>query len=151
LLKMILLRDVTRTLVIGQAFRLLSTMLEGGVPLLDGLRLTRSSIRNSCFRELFDTLEDEVVNGRGLGAALQESPYVPAAAAQMVSTAERTGTLASVTGLMGEFFEEEGETRLRELATVVEPLIIIVLGVIVAFVVMSVMLPIFEFATATRR
>jgi len=51
---------------------------------------------------------------------------------------------------MGEFYEEEGETRLRDLATILEPLIIIVMGVVVAIVVMSVMLPIFDFATATR-
>ena len=62
----------------------------------------------------------------------------------------RTGTLATVTRLMGEFYEEEGERRLRDLATVLEPVIIILMGVVVALVVMSVMLPVFDFATATR-
>lgn len=68
----------------------------------------------------------------------------------MIATAEQTGTLATVTQLMGEFYEEEGETRLRELATILEPVIIIVMGVVVAVVVMSVMLPIFDFATAGK-
>ena len=75
---------------------------------------------------------------------------VPPAAAQMIATAEQTGTLATVTQLMGEFYEEEGETRLRDLATILEPLIIVVMGVVVAIVVMSVMLPIFDFATAAK-
>jgi len=150
LLKASLVRNVTRPLLMGRSFRLLGTMLESGVPLLEGLRLTRSSISNSVLREFFQDIENEVINGRGLGDSLLACPYVPPAGAQMVATAERTGTLATVTQLTGEFFEEEGETRLRDLATILEPLIIIVMGVIVAFVVMSVMLPVFDFATITR-
>lgn len=150
LLNLVFVRDVTRALMIGRGFRLLGTMLQSGVPLLEGLRLTRSSIRNSIGRELFNKLEHEVINGRGLAKTFLASSIVPAAAAQMVATAEQTGTLATVVQLMGEFYEEEAETRLRELATVLEPLIIILMGVVVAFVVMSVMLPVFDFATATR-
>ena len=61
-------------------------------------------------------------------------------------TAERTGTLGMVTELMGEHYEEEGESKLRELATLLEPLIIVVMGVIVATIVMAVMLPMFDIA-----
>ncbi|MHC4403477.1 MAG: type II secretion system F family protein [Planctomycetota bacterium] len=147
LLKTVLLRDVTRSLLIGRAFRLLGTMIESGVPLLEGLRLTRSSIRNSHLRDLFRACEEEVLNGRGLSNSFLNSPFVPSAASQMIATAERTGTLAMVTQMVGDYYEEEGETRLRELATVVEPLIIMFMGVVVAFVVMSVMLPVFDFAS----
>ena len=151
LLRASLVRNVTRPLLVGRTFRLLGTMLESGVPLLEGLRLTRSSIGNSVLRDFFREVEHEVINGRGLGDSLLKCPYVPPAGAQMVATAERTGTLAAVTQLTGEFFEEEGETRLRDLATVLEPLIIIVMGAVVAFVVMAVMLPVFDFATITRQ
>ena len=68
----------------------------------------------------------------------------------MVATAEQTGTLATVTQQIGEHYEEEGESRLRELAGVPEPLMIIGMGIVVALVVMSVMLPIFDFATAAK-
>ncbi len=150
LLDFVLVRDVTQALLIGRAFRLLGTMLESGVPLQTGLRLTRSSFRNVLLQSLFKTLEDDVVNGRGLSTGLASSRFVPSAAAQMVATAERTGTLALVSQQIGEYYEEEGETRLRELAGVLEPLMIIVMGVIVGLVVMSVMLPIFDFATAAK-
>jgi len=149
-LNMILVREITRSLQIGRAFRLLGAIIESGVPLLDGLRLTRSSMRNSLLQDLFGTAEEEVVNGRGLSNVFLRSPFVPPAAAQMIATAEQTGTFASVAQLMGEFYEEEGETRLRELATILEPLIIVLMGIIVAVVVMSVMLPIFDFATAAK-
>ena len=150
LLNLAFVRDVTRALLTGRALRLLGTMIDSGVPLLEGLRLTRSSIRNSLLKDFFNTLEDDVVNGRGMGNAFLKCTFVPPAAAQMMATAEQTGTLATVTQLMGEFYEEEGERRLRDLATILEPLIIIVMGVVVAVVVMSVMLPVFDFATATR-
>lgn len=150
LLSLVLVRDVTQALLIGRAFRLLGTMIESGVPLQTGLQLTRSSFRNTLLQSLFKTMEDDVVNGRGLSTSLANSRFVPSAAAQMVATAERTGTLALVTQQIGEYYEEEGETRLRELAGVLEPLMIIVMGVIVGLVVMSVMLPIFDFATAAK-
>lgn len=141
------LRNVTRPLTIGRLLRLLGTMIESGVPLLEALRLTRGSVNNKLYQELFDKLEQAVLNGRDMTGPLAECDFVPPAAAQMIATGERTGNLASVAQVTGEFYEEEGETRLKELATVLEPLIIVVMGVIVATVVMSVMLPMFDFAT----
>jgi len=145
-----MIRDVTRSLVTGRAFRLLGIMIDSGVPLIEGLRLTRSSIQNMLFRDLFDRLEADVLNGRPLADALATAPFIPSGATEMVSTAERTGTLGMVTQLIGEYYEEEGETRLRELASMIEPLIIVVMGIVVACVVLSVMLPMFDFATAAQ-
>jgi type II secretory pathway component PulF len=145
------IRNITRSLTTGRAFRLLGIMIESGVPLIEALRLTRSSIGNSVFRDLFGRLEQDVLNGRPLAEALAAAPFVPNGATEMVSTAERTGTLGMVTQVIGEFYEEEGETRLRELATMIEPLVIVVMGVVVAAVVLSVMLPMFEFATFAQQ
>jgi type II secretory pathway component PulF len=146
----VMVRDVTRSLVTGRAFRLLGIMIDSGVPLIEGLRLTRSSIQNSLFRALFDRLEADVLNGRPLAESLATAPFVPSGATEMVATAERTGTLGMVTQLIGEYYEEEGETRLREMASMVEPMIIVVMGIVVACVVLSVMLPMFDFATAAQ-
>ena len=71
------------------------------------------------YRKLFDDLEESILNGRGLATSLINAGFVPAVAAEMVLTAERTGTLGMVTELMGEHYEEEGESKLRELATLV--------------------------------
>ncbi len=145
-----ILRDITRAFYIGRTFRLMGLMIESGVPLLEGLRLTRNSVRNMLYRKLFDELEESILNGRGLAASLINAGFVPAVAAEMILTAERTGTLGMVTELMGEHYEEEGESKLRELATLLEPLIIVVMGVIVATIVMAVMLPMFDIATMAR-
>jgi len=145
-----ILRDVSRPLLAGRIFRLLGTMVESGVPLVEGIRLTRAAVGNIRLSELFDTLEHEVVNGRGLSNTFYNSSLVPPGVAQMIATAERTGALGPVAQLIGSHYEEEGETRLREVAGVLEPLIIIGMGLLVAFIVMSVMLPVFDFATAVH-
>jgi type II secretory pathway component PulF len=145
-----LIRDITRAFYIGRTFRLLGLMIESGVPLLEGLRLTRNSVRNILYRELFDDLEESILNGRGLASSLINAGFVPGVAAEMVLTAERTGTLGMVTELMGEHYEEEGESKLREFATILEPLIIVLMGVVVATIVLAVMLPMFDIATMAK-
>lgn len=150
LLNTVVIRDITRAFYIGRTFRLLGLMIESGVPLLEGLQLTRNAVRNSLYRELFKELEEAILNGRGLASSLIRAGFVPPVAAEMVLTAERTGTLGMVTELMGAHYEEEGETRLRELATMLEPTIIVTMGVIVATIVIAVMMPMFDIATLAR-
>ena len=150
MLNLPVLRDITRAFYIGRTFRLMGLMIESGVPLLEGLRLTRNSVRNVLYRKLFDDLEVSILNGRGLAVSLINAGFVPAVAAEMILTAERTGTLGMVTELMGEHYEEEGESKLRELATFLEPMIIVVMGVIVATIVLAVMLPMFDIATMAK-
>jgi type II secretory pathway component PulF len=150
MLNLIVIREITRSFYVGRTFRLLGLMIESGVPLLEGLRLTRNAVKNSLYQKLFDDLEDAILNGRGLASSLINAGFVPPVAAEMVLTAERTGTLGMVTELMGEHYEEEGESKLRELATILEPLIIVGMGVIVATIVMAVMLPMFEISTMAK-
>ncbi|MGQ9574688.1 MAG: type II secretion system F family protein [Thermoguttaceae bacterium] len=150
LLNAALVRGVVRPLLTGRTFGLLGIMIESGVPLVEGLRLTRFSVRNSVFRGLFEKLEQDVTNGRGLSEALAAAPFIPSGAAEMIATAERTGSLGSVAQVIGEYYEEEAETRLRELTTLIEPLIIVAMGLVVACIVLAVMLPMFDFATLAQ-
>jgi type II secretory pathway component PulF len=150
-LNFLLFREVTRALLIGRTCRLLGIMIDSGVPLLDSLRLSRSSVRNSLYRQLFDRLEDDVLNGRGLATAMLESEFIPGAAAEMMLTAEKTGALGTVTQLIGEHYEEEGEAKLKELVAVVEPAVTVFMGAVVAVIVMSVMLPLFDLSSAAKR
>ena len=68
----------------------------------------------------------------------------------MVVTAERTGTLGSVTQMIGVHFEEEGETKLKEIVAMLEPAITVVMGVLIAVIVMAVMLPLFDLSSAVK-
>lgn len=143
-------RTVARALLIGRTFRLLATMLESGVPLVDSLRLVGSSVGNSLVRETFAAVQQDVLNGRGMAGSLLAADVVPDAAGEMIAMAERTGSLGTVSRLIGEYLEEEGEMRLRALAGMLEPAIVIVMGAVVALVVLSVMLPMFDLVTLAQ-
>jgi type II secretory pathway component PulF len=150
LLHSAVIKDSARALITGRVFRLLGTMLESGVPLLDSVRLCRNATSNRLFQHMFDTVEREILQGEGMSTTLVNAGFLPAGAAQMISTGERTGKLSSVLQSVGEYFEDEGERRLRTLVKMLEPAIIIFLGAIVALVVLSIILPLLDVTTASR-
>jgi type II secretory pathway component PulF len=141
------LRSVSRPLLIGRTCSLLGLLLQSGVPLLEALRLCRQAVTNRVYKELLDDVCDNVVNGHGMAASLQEADVVPASAREMLITAERTGNLTEVSKLLGVYYEEEAENRMKQVVRLLEPMITVVMGAIVAVVVLSVMLPIFDLST----
>ncbi len=143
-------RDATQPLLIGRVLRLIGTMLESGLPLLEAIQLCRSSVRNQKYRDLFQAIEEDVMNGNGIAKALASVNFVPLGAVQMVSTAEKTGKLGPVMQAVGAYYEDEGERHIRQLAKLLEPAIIVCMGVVVAFVVLSVMLPLLDVSTMSH-
>jgi type II secretory pathway component PulF len=150
LLNGVLIRDATRALSTGRVFRLLGAMLQSGVPLVDGIRLCRNASKNQFFRGMFDRMEADVLEGRGLAQTLAGAEFVPIGAAGMVATAERSGKLGQVLQSVGEFYEDQGEQRLRDLIKILEPAIILLLGAIVAGVVLSIVLPLLDVTTMSH-
>jgi type II secretory pathway component PulF len=143
-------RNVTRPLFTGRTCSMLGLLLESGVPLLEALRLCRHAASNLVFKDLLGGVADSVLNGRGMATVLSECEYVPLSAREMLGTAERTGNLAEVSLLLGSFYEEEAETRMKQVVRLLEPLITVVMGLVVAVVVLSVMLPIFDLSTVSK-
>ncbi len=145
-----LLRGAMRSLLAGRSFRLLATMLQSGVPLLDAVGMCKTSIGNYLFRQMYDDIERDVVSGNGIGGAVARATFIPAGAAQMIGTAEHTGKLGEVMELIGEFYEDEGERSIRQAIKLLEPAIIVVMGVVVAAVVLSVILPLLDVSTISK-
>jgi type IV pilus assembly protein PilC len=96
-------------------------------------------------------VQDDVMNGRPMAASLSAADVMPATAAEMIGMAERTGSLAMVSRLVGDYYEEEGESRLRTLVGLLEPAIVLGMGAVVATVVLSVMLPMFDLVTIAQQ
>ncbi len=145
------LQRVTRTLIGARACRLLGLLVSSGVPLLDCLHLLRHAIRNSLFHQLIEDLEEAVTNGHSLSDALEGNEVLPSSATEMIATAEKTGKMGEVCQMMGEHYDEEGQTLARQLISVIEPIVTIVMGGVVALVVLAVMLPVFDIATLAQR
>ncbi len=144
-------KNITQSLYFGRICRLMGLMLDSGVPLLETLGLAKQSIGNHMYRRLFEQIEEDVLNGGSISRGLLESDFIPASAAEMVITGEQTGSLATVTQLVGEHYEEEGEAKLRDVVTLLEPAITVVMGSLVAIVVMAVLLPMFDIATFANK
>ena len=144
LLRMKGIGPAMQSLAAGRVFTLMGTMLQSEIPLLEALGLCRTASRNRLLQRLFHRLEDDVIKGRGIGPGLAVADCIPRGAAQMISTAERSGRLAEVIQTVGEFYEEEGERQIRQAVKFLEPAIILVMGVFVSFIVMSIMLPLLD-------
>jgi type II secretory pathway component PulF len=147
LLRLPLFGSIGTPLLAGRLFRLQGAMLDSGVPLLQVLKLTKSSVGNTCYTDLVERVEQSVVKGEGFSTVLQDNPLVPAAAADMIATGEANGQLGSVLQTVGEFYESEGEEKLRDSVKIAEPVIIIGLGIVVGGIVLSVMLPMLDITT----
>ncbi len=149
-LRLAVVRNVTQALLAGRTFRLLGTMLMSGVPLVEGLRLCCSATKNQLYRELFEQVERDVLNGAGLAGPLLTSQFLPSGAAQMVVTAERSGRMGEVLKNVGEYYEDEGERALRDLIKIAEPAVIMVLGLVVAGIVLSIIVPMLDVSTMSH-
>lgn len=143
-------RNVTRPLLTGRTCRLLGLLLHSGVPLLEGLKLCRQAAGNVIYQELLGDLANSVINGRGMGPALLDAEIIPLSAREMLMTSERTGNLGEVAALLGEYYEEDAEQRMKQVVRLLEPAITVVMGAVVAVVVLSVMLPIFDLSSVAN-
>jgi len=141
------IRNVYRSQLVGRLCRLMGLMLQSGVPLVETLRLTRQALGNLLYKDLLSNLEDAVLNGRSLESALPDTGVLPQSAREMMITAESTGKIGEVTQLLGEYYEEEAEASMRQLIGMLEPIITVGMGVIIACVVLAVMLPVFDLST----
>ena len=141
------IRDVSRARLTGRMCRLMGMMLSNGVPILESLRLTRNAIENSLYRKLLSKLEDSVVNGRNMASVLKSAEIVPVSARDMLATAEHTGNVSEVSKLLGEYYEEEAEAKMRQLVGLIEPALTVGMGFVIAIVVLAVMLPIFDLSS----
>lgn len=141
------LSKAAQALYAGRSFRLMGSMLESGVPLLDAIRLCRRAVPNRLYVAMFEALEQDVINGKGITETLSRTPFIPPGATQMVVTAERTGRLGPVLQTVGQFYEDDGERLARQLAKLIEPTVIVTMGCVVSVIVASIMLPLLDLST----
>lgn len=139
-----MIRSAYRPLQAGRAFRTLASMTGGGVPLLQSVRLARHTTRDRYWRGLLDRIEDSLIDGASASAVMHDADFLPNEAPQMMETAERTGRVSEVLENIGEYYEEDAGRRIKRLVVTMEPVIILIMGVVVAGVVMSLLLPLLD-------
>jgi type IV pilus assembly protein PilC len=149
ILHTIVFRQASRPLLAGRIFRLMGMMIENGLPLLETVRLTQRATSNIYYQDMFQRMERDILEGKGIGPTVSAVSFFPIGAGHMLETGERSAKIAFVLQTIGEYFEKEGEQKLRWLVKLLEPTMIITLGGIVGTVVMSIVLPMLDITTAS--
>ena len=139
-----------RSLITARIARLLGVLLSSQVQLLEALQLTRRATVNTRYADLMQRAEEGVANGSPLSASFEGTHLINPSMTEAVRHGEQSGQLAVVLTDMAEFMDEENEVVVRTLASIVEPIILIVLGVIVAVLAVSMFMPLFDLTSLTQ-
>lgn len=131
---------------ISQICRLLSTLLEGGIPLLPALETTGESMSSRIIRNAIKDARGKVREGQPLSKSLAETKVVPTLAIEMIQVGESTGSLPAMLNSVAEFFDEDVSTAMTAALSLIEPAIMLFMGAFVAFVLISLYLPMFSLA-----
>ncbi len=141
-----LLRKVT----IARFARTLGTLVASGVPILDGLRITARTAGNKVVEKAVMATRDWVAAGKTLGEPLKASGVFPPMVTHMIHVGEQTGSLDAMLGKIADFYEEEVEIAVSGLMAILEPVMVVFLGVIIGGLVIAMYLPIFKLVTLIR-
>jgi type IV pilus assembly protein PilC len=144
LLKMPILGDILRKIAVARFCRTLATLISSGVPILDGLEITAKTSGNSVIEDAVMVTRKSIERGETISAPLKETAVFPAMVTQMIGVGEATGALDTMLAKIADFYEEEVDTAVAGLLTLLEPVMIAVLGVIVGGIVIAMYLPIFD-------
>lgn len=122
--------------------RTLSTLLAAGIPLVDAVNIVSRVISNAIVRNALENCEEEIKRGVALSVPLQESGVFPPMVYHMTRIGEETGNTEEMLGKIADYYEEEVENATAALTSMLEPLMIVVLGVLVGFILLAIYMPI---------
>ena len=141
-----LLGEIWIKFQVAQFSRVLSTLLIGGIPLVQALETAAQSLSSALLKQALNKAKRMVREGESLSASLNATGIFPPLSIDMVEVGESTGALAAMLNSVAEFYEEDVNTRMAATLALIEPAIMIFMGVFVAFVLIALYLPIFSLA-----
>jgi len=144
LLKAPVLGNILRKIAVARFCRTLSTLIASGVPILDGLEITARTSGNAIVEDAVMVTRKSIERGETISAPLRDTNVFPSMVTQMIGVGEATGALDTMLAKIADFYEEEVDTAVAGLLTLLEPIMIAFLGVIVGGIVISMYLPIFD-------
>jgi type IV pilus assembly protein PilC len=144
LLRIPVFGDVVRKATIARWTRTLATMFAAGVPLVEALDSVGGASGNNVYLDATKKIQTEVSTGTSLTVAMQNANVFPNMVTQMVSIGEESGALDGMLGKVADFYEEEVDEAVKSLSSLMEPMIMVVLGVLIGGLVVAMYLPIFK-------
>lgn len=150
LMKMPVVGNVVKISSLVDATRTLSVLIGSGVSILDGLKIIIETTENSIFQKAFSSIFNRVQKGESLGNSLAKEGVFPPILVQMTIVGENTGKLDDTLMRLSKYFEMESEIAIKAMTTLIEPLILVFLGVGVGFLVFSVITPIYNLTSSFK-
>jgi type IV pilus assembly protein PilC len=135
---------IMRKIAVARFCRTLSTLISSGVPILDGLEITAKTAGNAIVEDGILTTRKSIERGETVAAPLKDTGVFPAMVTQMIGVGEATGALDTMLAKIADFYEEEVDTAVAGLLTLLEPIMIAFLGIVVGGIVISMYMPIFS-------
>jgi type IV pilus assembly protein PilC len=143
-LRMPVLGGIMRKIAVARFCRTLATLISSGVPILDGLEITAKTAGNAIIEDAVMLTRKSIERGETISAPLKETAVFPAMVTQMIGVGEATGALDTMLAKIADFYEDEVDTAVAGLLTLLEPIMIAFLGTIVGGIVIAMYLPIFD-------
>lgn len=148
LIRLPLISKVIQRIILAKIFRVWGTLVRSNVPLLDGLRLSQATTTHSGFRAMMDDVIAAVADGNPVGESLSRHSLVPATMASAISTGEQSGRLADSLLFLADYLDDENAETIGTLTRLVEPLILVIMGVVVGAIAIALFLPLFDLTAA---
>ncbi len=144
ILKAPVLGQIMRKIAVARFCRTLSTLLSSGVPILDGLEITGKTSGNAIIEDAILTTRKSIERGETISTPLKETRVFPSMVTQMIGVGEATGALDTMLAKIADFYEEEVDAAVAGLLTLLEPIMIAILGGVVGGIVIAMYMPIFD-------
>jgi len=148
LLKLPVVGDLIRKASVAKFTRTLGTLLSSGVPLLDGLTICAKTSGNKVVEETLINARVSISGGKTIADPLAASGVFPKMVTHMIAVGESTGALDAMLGKIADFYEEEVDQAVASLTALLEPAMMVFLGIVIGFIVIAMYLPIFKMASA---
>ena len=147
-LKLPVIKDLTTKTIVSRFTRTLSTLISSGISIVDAMPIVTGVLRNKVAEDEMDKIKERVVKGDGLSAPLKDSPVFPDMLSSMIKIGEESGSLDEMLSKTADFYDEEVENAITTATSMLEPALIVIMGVVIGTIVISIMLPMFDMYTA---
>lgn len=143
-LKLPILKKLNQMIIVSRFTRNLSTLIASGLPLIEDLKIVSEVVGNKIAENALLKIRDKVMRGQSLYSSMLESEIFPPMLYSMVKIGEETGSLDSILNKTADFYDDELELIIQTSVALIEPILIIVMGFIIGFMIMAIMIPMFD-------
>ena len=145
-----LVKNLCHALYLSRSLRTMGELVNAGVPMLDTIAITAEVSGNVHYAKVWHRVHAAVRKGQRLAPMLAKSPLIPDSVAQMIAAGEETGTLADILTDVSEFYDDQLKATIKAVTSAIEPIMIVLMGGIVAFIAASILLPIFKMSQLVK-